>query len=73
MSMKKESCQYNPYDFINPIKDPDLFAGRHEELRDIEYYLELSRSEKPKYFHIALVGPRSVGKTSLLNMIEHCE
>ena len=62
---------YNPYDFINPIKDPKRFAGREKELKEIRYYLELSTSESPKYFHIALVGPRSVGKTSLLNMIEY--
>jgi tetratricopeptide (TPR) repeat protein len=61
----------NPYDFINPIKDPKYFAGRHEELKEIDYYLELSRSKDPKYFHLALVGLRSIGKTSLLNMIEH--
>jgi len=67
----EEKYQHNPYDFINPIRDPELFAGRHEELKEIEYYLELSKSRNPKYFHLALVGPRSVGKTSLLNMIEH--
>jgi len=62
---------YNPYDFVNPIKDPKRFAGREKELKEIRYYLELSTSDSPRYFHIALVGPRSVGKTSLLNMIEH--
>jgi len=67
----EEKYQRNPYDFINPIREPELFAGRHEELKEIEYYLELSKGEKPKYFHLALVGPRSVGKTSLLNIIEH--
>lgn len=67
----EENYKYNPYDFINPIRDPELFAGRHEELKEIEYYLNLSKSKKPKFFHLALVGPRSVGKTSLLNMIEH--
>jgi tetratricopeptide (TPR) repeat protein len=61
----------NPYDFTNPIKDPRFFAGRHKELEEIDYYLELSKSKEPKYIHLALVGPRSVGKTSLLNMIEH--
>jgi len=63
--------QHNPYNFTNPIRDPNLFAGRHKELDEIKYYLELSVSEKPTYFHLALVGPRSVGKTSLLNMIEY--
>jgi len=61
----------NPYDFINPVRDPRLFAGRKKELEEIEYYLKLSMSDDPKYFHIALIGPRSVGKTSLLNMIEY--
>jgi len=67
--VNEEYC--NPYDFINPIGDPRFFAGRYKELDEINYYLELSRSIKPKYFHLALVGPRSTGKTSLLNMIEH--
>ncbi|MDI6642000.1 MAG: hypothetical protein QME68_06800 [Elusimicrobiota bacterium] len=67
----EEKYQYNPYDFLNPVKDPELFAGRHDELREIRYYFDLSRSKKPKYFNLALIGPRSVGKTSLLNMIEH--
>ena len=62
---------HNPYDFMNPIKDPALFAGRHAELEEIEYYLKLSKDEKPKYFHLALVGPRTAGKTSFLNIIEH--
>jgi len=61
---------YNPYDFINPVKDPKLFAGRKEELKEIDYYLELSKSKSPKYFHLALIGERASGKTSLLNMIE---
>ena len=60
---------YNPYNFVNPIKDPKRFAGREKELKEIRYYLELSTSGSP--IHIALVGPRSVGKTSLLNMIEY--
>jgi len=61
----------NPYDFINPVRNLELFAGRHEELKEIEYYLGLSVSENPKYFNMTLIGPRSAGKTSLLNMIEH--
>ena len=62
---------HNPYDFINPVRDPDLFAGREEELKEIDYYLELSRSKSPKYTHLALIGERATGKTSLLNMIEY--
>jgi len=61
---------YNPYDFITPVKDPKLFAGREEELKEIDYYLDLSHSKSPKYTHLALIGERASGKTSLLNMIE---
>lgn len=61
---------YNPYDFINPVKDPKLFAGRHKELEDIGYYLELSKSKRPQYANLALIGQRASGKTSLLNMIK---
>jgi tetratricopeptide (TPR) repeat protein len=60
----------NPYDFISPIRDPKFFAGRHSEIEEIEYYLKLSKGEKPAYFHFALVGPSFAGKTSLLNIIE---
>jgi len=67
----KQKKYHNPYDFMSPIRDPMLFAGRHGELEEIEYYLKLSKGEKPKYFHLALVGPRSAGKTSFLNIIEY--
>jgi len=64
-----ERSESNPYDFVNPIRVPEYFAGRHQELKEAEYYLSLSTGASPKYFHLALVGSRSVGKTSLLNMI----
>jgi hypothetical protein len=66
----RQKKYHNPYDFMGPIRAPLLFAGRHSELEEIEYYLELSKDEKPKYVHLALVGPRSAGKTSFLNIIE---
>jgi len=61
----------NPYDFGKPVREAKLFAGRQKELEEIDYYLELSKSDRPIYHNLALIGPRSVGKTSLLNMIEH--
>jgi len=61
---------FNPYDFERPVKDPKLFAGRHRELNEISYYLELAKSDSPRFFNLALIGVRSSGKTSLLNMIE---
>lgn len=61
----------NPYDFQRPIKDPKLFAGRHDELKKVDYYSELAKGDRPKFFNIAVVGPRSSGKTSFLNMVQH--
>ena len=61
----------NPYDFLRPIKDPKRFAGRHDELKEIDYYFELAKSDSPKFFNTAVVGPRSSGKTSFLNIVQH--
>ncbi len=61
----------NPYDFQRPVKEPQLFAGRHQELKEAGYYLDLARGDSPRYFNLAIVGPRSSGKTSFLNMIQH--
>jgi GTPase SAR1 family protein len=59
----------NPYDFANPVTEESLFAGRLDELREINYYLnEGIKSKKP--INLSLVGDRASGKTSLLNMIE---
>ena len=59
----------NPYDFINPVKDPKLFAGRTEELEEVNYYLELAKSDNPQYTNLAIIGERAVGKTSFLNVV----
>jgi len=59
----------NPYDFANPVTDVGLFAGRRNELLDIEYYLNQGKlSSKP--ISLALIGERASGKTSFLNIIE---
>lgn len=60
---------HNPFDFANPVIDPQLFAGRKSELEDIEYYLNHAKSA-PRAINLALIGDRASGKTSLLNMIE---
>jgi tetratricopeptide (TPR) repeat protein len=58
----------NPYDFANPINDPQLFAGRADEMREIEYYLDhASKAERP--INLAILGERASGKTSVLNMV----
>jgi hypothetical protein len=63
------SKYYNPYNFNHPVSDPDVFAGRKKEMQDIKYYLDQAVIA-PTPTNIAILGPRSSGKTSLLNMIE---
>lgn len=59
----------NPYEFANPVTEPERFAGRSGELEDIRYYLELAgRTARP--VSLAVIGDRASGKTSLLNIIE---
>jgi hypothetical protein len=58
---------YNPYDFANPVEDASLFVGRREELSEINYYLDHARTA-PRPIHVAILGKRASGKTSLLNM-----
>ncbi|MFJ8201788.1 hypothetical protein [Micromonospora chalcea] len=60
----------NPYEFANPITDPDRFAGRGAEIKDIRYYLRQAKHVQNPV-NLALVGERAAGKTSLLNIIEH--
>jgi len=59
----------NPYNFANPVSDEALFVDRKRELADINYYLDLAGTS-PQAINFALVGPRAIGKTSLLNMTE---
>ena len=56
MMNARQKKYHNPYDFMSPTRDPALFAGRHAELEEIEYCLNLSKDKKPKYFHLALSG-----------------
>jgi hypothetical protein len=57
----------NPFQ-LSPIKRTDNLAGRVQELKTIRYYLRLTASGQSP--HIALIGQRGVGKTSLLNSSE---
>ncbi len=61
----------NPFDFERPVKDPKLFAGRREELDEIDYYLQLMLGEQPTYHNLSTIGERAAGKTSLLNRIQY--
>ncbi|MDA3628970.1 ATP-binding protein [Saccharopolyspora sp. WRP15-2] len=59
----------NPFDYANPVRSGDLFAGRTPELSRIGYVLDQAGSERPAGY-IALHGRRAAGKTSLLNMTQ---
>ena len=56
----------NPY-VLGPIKRRDRLAGRSHELKELEYYLGLARAGQSP--HVALIGQRGVGKTSLLRAV----
>jgi tetratricopeptide (TPR) repeat protein len=58
---------HNPYDFAYPVSDADLFVGRQSEMNEIKYYLDHAKTA-PRPMNIALLGMRSSGKTSILNM-----
>ena len=53
----------NPYT-LGPIKKRDRLAGRSTELKELEYYLRLAQAGQSP--HVALIGQRGIGKTSLL-------
>ncbi len=57
----------NPYE-LSPIKKLEDLAGRARERKTIRYYLNLTASGQSP--HLALIGQRGVGKTSLLNAAE---
>lgn len=60
----------NPYDFANPVDDPNLFAGRKNALDEISYYLDHAKFAL-RAINLAIIGGRASGKTSVLNMIQH--
>lgn len=64
--MAEEQIKSNPYDWEHEVTDPNLFAGREEEITRIER--ELARLLPTPFISpkIAVVGKRRVGKTSLL-------
>jgi len=55
----------NPFTFGNPIRDPERFFGRKEEIRQIVNRLLSSAHEST-----SVVGERRIGKTSLLKHLD---
>ena len=68
--MQDKTDKINPYDWINPIDDPKLFAGRKEELSKIMDEILRIKGETRVTPIIAVTGERRVGKTSLLLRIK---
>lgn len=58
----------NPFTFGNPIRDPERFYGRVEDVRQIVNRLRSSAHEST-----SVVGERRIGKTSLLKYLENTE
>ena len=56
--------QPNPYT-LGPIRKRERLAGRTSQLKELDYYLKLTQSGQSP--HLALIGQRGVGKTSLLS------
>jgi hypothetical protein len=63
----EETLPPNPYRRV-PIKRLSDLSGRSQERKRLQYYLNLTASgDSP---HVALIGERGIGKTSLLNAAE---
>ncbi len=58
----------NPFTFGNPIREPERFIGRTEEIRQITNRLLSSAREST-----SIVGERRIGKTSLLKYLTNPE
>ncbi|HSM23647.1 MAG TPA: AAA-like domain-containing protein [Anaerolineaceae bacterium] len=56
----------NPFTYGNPIRSPERFFGRTEELRQIVNRLRSSAHEST-----SIVGERRIGKTSLLKHLDN--
>jgi tetratricopeptide (TPR) repeat protein len=66
--MNEQLPETNPYDFRNPVTTGELLAGRDEELDEALKHLAAATEGRP--VHIALIGRRAAGKTSLLRVLE---
>ena len=64
----------NPYDYINEVSNPALFAGRREELVQLEEEVARLAAAQAIAPMVAIVGERRIGKTSVsLRVQEICE
>ena len=56
----------NPFNYGNPLTDPQRFIGRRQEVEQI-----FTRLRNPEFESSSLVGERRMGKTSVFNYISH--
>ena len=64
----------NPYDYINEVSNPALFAGRSQELTQLEEDIARLAAVQAIAPMDAIVGERRIGKTSLsLRVHEICQ
>ena len=68
--MQPQQSIPNQYDWINPVHNRKLFAGRKEELSKIMDELIRVKGEESITPIITITGVRRIGKTSLLLRIE---
>lgn len=67
MMLDEHALLPNPYT-LQPIRQQAKLSGRSDELNRIAYYLKLLGSGNSN--HLAIIGERGSGKTSLLNATE---
>ncbi|MDO9546301.1 MAG: AAA-like domain-containing protein, partial [Pelolinea sp.] len=65
---KKQNMSNNPFTFGNPIREPERFIGRKEDIRQVTNRLLSSAREST-----SIVGERRIGKTSLLKYLTNPE
>ena len=71
--MTTRSTYENPYDWYGEVVDPELFAGRIEELKIVDDEIARLANVRPISPRVAVIGERRVGKTSfLLRVQEMC-
>ena len=64
----------NPYDYVNEVRNPALFAGRREEMAQLEEEVSQLAAGHAILPMVAIVGERRIGKTSIsLRVQETCE
>lgn len=72
--MDPSSIGPNPYDYVNEVTDPALFAGRREELSKLEGEVSRLAAGYAVAPMSAIVGERRIGKTSAaLRLQEICK